>query len=61
MKTLSNTFRPLTSQELNTLTTIVTETVSTTPSASINKTFNVADLWNIQRKRKSASLRRQYI
>lgn len=59
MKTLANnSFTQLNSEQLKNLTTLVSETIAIDANACIGKTFTSADLWNIQRAKKSVRNRR---
>jgi len=59
MKTLSdNFFTPLNSGQLKKLTKLVSETIAIDANAGISKTFTSADLWKIQRAKKSVRNRR---
>jgi hypothetical protein len=59
MKTLTNnSFTPLNSEQLKKLTRLVAETIAIDANACIGKTFTSADLWNIQRAKKSVRNRR---
>jgi len=59
MKTLADSFlTTLNSEQLKNLTTLVSETIAIDANACIGKTFTSADLWNIQRAKKSVRNRR---
>jgi hypothetical protein len=59
MKKQSETlFTQISNQQVNNLTTIVKETLATGISMVPGKTFSAADLWNIQRQKKSMLQRR---
>lgn len=58
MKTSINIFNRLTANEMSLLTTEVKETVATQSSNNSSKSFSAAELWNIQRMKKSVSIRR---
>jgi len=59
MKRQSNSlFTPLGKEELNALTTTVNEVVAFDFKNAGNKIFSAADLWNIQRQRRSFVQRR---
>ncbi len=58
MKKQTNNFSPLTKVETEKLTNVVSETLAlefTQP-----KSFSPADLWNIQRKSRTMTIRRYY-
>ena len=59
MKQQSNSlFTQLNKQELESLTTVVKETLATGISSATHKTFSTVDLWNIHRQRRSLACRR---
>ncbi len=59
MKRQSNTlFANLTTDQVNSLTTIVAETVATGDVQIQKRTFTPAELWNIQRQKRSLTNRR---
>ena len=59
MKKQSETlFTQISNQQVNSLTTIVKETLAAGISKVAGKTFSAADLWNIQRQKKSMLQRR---
>jgi hypothetical protein len=59
MKKQSNTlFAYLSNEQVNNLTSIVKETLAKGVSPIPGKTFSAADLWNIQRRKKSLMQRR---
>ena len=59
MKRQSNTpFAQISSEDLRNLITIVKETVATCTNINSEKTFTAAELWNIQRQKKSLYKRR---
>lgn len=51
-------FSTLSADVLNSLTTIVSETIATGFNQPAKKTFTAAELWNIQRQGKSRTQRR---
>ncbi len=51
-------FTSLSKEETKSLTTVVNETIAL--DAMINEPFTAADLWNIQRSRRSTLQRRHY-
>ena len=60
MKHQSNTlFAQLNKQEVETLTTVVKETLALGIAAT-HKTFSAVDLWNIHRQRRSVTGRRNF-
>ena len=59
MKKQSNTpFAQISRENFKNLTVIVKETLGTCTTTNARKIFSVADLWNIQRQRKSFIQRR---
>ena len=59
MKKQSNTlFTYLNIEQVQNLTSIVKETLAKNANTVSNKTFSAADLWNIQRQKKSFVQRR---
>jgi len=61
MKTQSsNLFNQLSKEEVENLTMETKETLAT-DHCQINKTFSAAELWNIQRQRKSINQRRRFV
>ncbi|MEO6720231.1 MAG: hypothetical protein ABIN67_07680 [Ferruginibacter sp.] len=59
MKKQSETlFAQISDQQVNSLTTIVKETLATSISKVARNAFSAADLWNIQRQKKSMLQRR---
>jgi hypothetical protein len=59
MKKHSNTlFTNLTSQQLDSLTTVIAETIATGDVPTQQRTFTAAELWNIQRQKRSLTTRR---
>jgi hypothetical protein len=62
MKTSSNTFlKEISKSEIISLTTIVSETIAPKSALKGNRQLNVADLWNIQRKSRTAIASRHYL
>jgi len=57
-KNLNNLFTQINAEQLETLTTVVNETPITDFNLSKDRTFNVVDLWNIQRQGKNRIQRR---
>ena len=61
MKTqTSNLLNQLNQTEVKELTTVVKETLDFGNCHNQHKTFSAADLWNIQRNRRSFSIRRGF-
>lgn len=56
-----NLLKPLCKKELSTLTTTVNETLAANCSLSEQKTFVVAELWNIQRNKRTSAGRRRFL
>ena len=61
MKTSFNIFNRLTKTELSNLTTVANESIADLASLKPNKSLCAADLWNIQRRKRSSIIRRYYI
>lgn len=61
MKTSINIFNRLTNTEILNLTAEVKETIAVINSHKPAKTFCAADLWNIQRRKRSAMSRRYFL
>lgn len=61
MKTSINIFNRLTNTEMEKLTTEIKETIADLSEHNKVKSFSAADLWEIQRKRKSTVIRRYYM
>ena len=61
MKTSINIFNRLTKNEMATLTSEIKETIADLSHLNKIKSFSAADLWEIQRKRKSTVIRRYYM
>jgi len=57
-KQTSDFFTALGKEELETLTSIVAETIAAGFKQPAKKNFNAADLWNIQKKKRSFVQRR---
>jgi hypothetical protein len=57
-KNSNNLFTPISTEQLENLTSVVNETSAPAFNPSKSKTFNVVDLWNIQRQGKSRIQRR---
>jgi hypothetical protein len=61
MKTQStNLFNQISKTQVENLTMEVKETLAMSYNHNQSKTFSAAELWNIQRQRKSLNLRRGY-
>ena len=61
MKTqTTNLLNQLSQSEVKDLTTVVKETLDYGSSDKQHKTFSAADLWNIQRNRRSYNVRRGF-
>ncbi len=56
--TATGFFTSLTNQAMEKLTSIVPETIATVVPAATKKQFSAADLWNIQRQKRSFVQRR---
>ena len=61
MKTSTNILRNISTGTLSELTLIVDETIAGKKQLSTSKPFKAADLWNIQRRTKTALSKRQYL
>ncbi len=61
MKTSFNIFNRLTNTEMINLTAVTNETIADLGNIKSCKSLSVADLWNIQRKKRSSTIRRYYI
>ena len=57
---LNNLFSPISKTQLETLVTEVKETLAIGYKHTKHKTFSAAELWNIQRQRKSINYRRGF-
>ncbi|CAN5813413.1 hypothetical protein BH11BAC4_BH11BAC4_10340 [soil metagenome] len=60
MKTQSNLFAQLSKETVKNLTSEVKETLAFGYSENRSKTFSAAELWNIQRQRRSLGSRRGF-
>ncbi len=61
MKTSINIFNRLSNTEILNLTNVVKETLADMNNHKPTKTFCAADLWNIQRRKKSTMSRRYFL
>lgn len=61
MKTSFNIFNRLTNTEMINLIAVTNETIADLGNVKPCKSFSTADLWNIQRKKRSSTIRRYYI
>lgn len=61
MKQQTNLFETLSKKELGTLTTEVNETLATNFSCTQQKPFSAAELWNIQRNKRTSLGRRKFL
>jgi len=57
-KTINTQFSQISESQVKNLTTIVNETIAFDTHQNSNKVFTAANLWNIQRNKKSVTSRR---
>ena len=57
-KLINNLFSQISEEQVKNLTTVINETVAFEITQSHNRVFTAADLWNIQRNKRSVSGRR---
>lgn len=55
-----NLFETISSEHREQLTSIINETIAVDYQVTPNKTFTIAELWNIQRQGKSSIQRRRF-
>jgi len=61
MKQQTNLFKRLSKNELGTLTTEVNEILATSFHSNQQKPFSAAELWNIQRNKRTSLGRRKFL